>query len=192
MYLSSFTIQDSLFDSSNVHPIQTTLYYEEVALYASGSAYAALGSQLATELPNSIYTKENSIGFAGLSTEYGSSFTLQSWYSDVIAVHTQVENALESIFEDVATKLVNATFTSTSPTAIRTPTTAAATVTQASSTFATTTGLVVATGGPGGTAGTAAASQQSTAAAAQVTAAAHNVLGYGAVAVGGIVGALML
>ena len=177
---------------SNPIPHQTTLYYEEVNSYLTGSAYAALGSELATELPESIYTKENSIGFAGLSTEYGSSFTLQSWYSDVIAVHTQVESALESIVDDIATKLVNATFTSTTPTAIRTPTTAAATVTQASSTFATTTGLVAASGGPSGTAGTAAASQQSTAAAAQVTAAVQNVLGYGAVAVGGIVGALML
>ncbi|MCJ1312176.1 hypothetical protein MMC25_005850 [Agyrium rufum] len=172
---------------------QTTLLYSELYSYISGSEYGALVSELATELPESIATKENSIGFAGLSTEYGSSFTEQSWYSYVINVHTQVLSAENSIIDDVATKLVNATTTAITSTSFSMPTSAAATVTGPSKTSSISTSIV--TKVASSTASAAAAvttTSPSSAAAAAVTAGVQRVLGVGAAMAVGFAGVALL
>ena len=70
---------------------------------------------LATEVPSSLLDLYTRIGFASLSALYGSSFTAQTWFSDFNHVHTEVQNELQTLTQQVLS------FVADAPTSLQLP-----------------------------------------------------------------------
>ncbi|MCJ1357687.1 MAG: hypothetical protein MMC33_007683 [Icmadophila ericetorum] len=167
----------------SLSPIQITSLEVAEESYATGTVLASLISALETEIPKSIFTEYTAIGFDSLSAAYGSSFTAQSWFSDIDHVHTEVQNELQSIIIGVLNITANTTTT------FVTPTTGAATVTQANFTTTASSTFSSATATPPSVVSAAATTTTaSKAAAAMVTGGAKAVFG---LAAAGLMGALL-